>query len=39
MTPIERLRGIGQSLWLDSITRGLLTGEMLRRFMQSNGLI
>ncbi len=29
----ERLHNLGQSLWLDNITRGLLTGGTLRRYI------
>jgi transaldolase len=30
----EKLHEIGQSLWLDNITRGLLTSGTLRRYIQ-----
>jgi len=33
MNPIRQLRAIGQSLWLDYITRGLLTSGTLRRYL------
>lgn len=32
MTPIAQLRRLGQSLWLDNITRELLDGGALRRY-------
>jgi hypothetical protein len=31
---IQQLHEMGQSLWLDNITRGLLTSGMLRRYIQ-----
>jgi transaldolase len=33
MRATERLHDLGQSLWLDNITRGLLTGGTLRRYV------
>lgn len=33
MNPTQQLRAIGQSLWLDYITRGLLTSGTLRRYL------
>jgi len=33
MNPTMQLRAIGQSLWLDYITRGLLTSGTLRRYL------
>ena len=33
MNPTQQLHGIGQSLWLDNITRGLLTSGTLRRYI------
>lgn len=33
MTPIQQLHDLGQSLWLDNITRGLLTNGILRRYI------
>ena len=30
----EKLHDVGQSLWLDNITRGLLTGGTLRRYIE-----
>lgn len=33
MKPIQRLHDLGQSLWLDNITRGLLTSGTLRRYI------
>jgi transaldolase len=33
MNATRRLRDAGQSLWLDNITRGLLTGGTLRRYI------
>src|SRR5437868_860233 len=32
MRPTERLHDLGQSLWLDNITRSLLAGDTLRRY-------
>ena len=32
MKPTERLRNLGQSLWLDNITRGILVDGTLRRY-------
>ncbi|MGO9797873.1 MAG: transaldolase family protein, partial [Candidatus Binatus sp.] len=34
MKATQRLHEIGQSLWLDNITRGLLTSGTLRRYIQ-----
>jgi transaldolase len=34
MKVTEQLREMGQSLWLDNITRGLLTGGTLKRYLQ-----
>lgn len=34
MKPTQRLREAGQSLWLDNITRGMLTGGTLRRYIE-----
>ena len=34
MKPTQTLHEMGQSLWLDNITRGLLTSGMLRRYIQ-----
>jgi len=31
--PTQQLHGLGQSLWLDNITRGLLTSGTLRRYI------
>ena len=33
MNPTQRLHDLGQSLWLDSITRGLLTSGTLRHYI------
>jgi transaldolase len=33
MNPTQQLHDIGQSLWLDNITRGLLTSGTLRRYI------
>jgi transaldolase len=33
MKPTEKLHALGQSLWLDNITRGLLTSGTLRRYI------
>ena len=33
MKPAQRLHDLGHSLWLDSITRGLLTSGTLRRYI------
>src|ERR1700679_3618014 len=34
MKATQKLHELGQSLWLDNITRGLLTGGTLRRYIQ-----
>ena len=34
MTPTEKLHALGQSLWLDNISRSLLTGGGLARYIQ-----
>jgi transaldolase len=34
MKPTQKLHDLGQSLWLDNITRGLLTSGTLRRYIQ-----
>ena len=34
MKATQKLHEMGQSLWLDNITRGLLTSGMLRRYIQ-----
>jgi transaldolase len=34
MKATQKLHDMGQSLWLDNITRGLLTGGTLRRYIQ-----
>jgi transaldolase len=36
--PTRQLRDVGQSLWLDNITRGLLTGGMLGRYRDEFGV-
>jgi transaldolase len=33
MKPTQQLHDLGQSLWLDNITRGLLTNDTLRRYI------
>ncbi len=33
MNPTQQLHDLGQNLWLDNITRGLLTSEMLRHYI------
>ena len=33
MKPTQTLNGIGQSLWLDNITRDLLTSGTLKRYI------
>ena len=33
MKPTQQLHDLGQSLWLDNITRGLLTSGTLRRYI------
>ena len=33
MSPTQQLHSLGQSLWLDNITRGLLTSGTLRRYI------
>lgn len=33
MKAAHQLHGLGQSLWLDNITRGLLTSGTLRRYI------
>jgi transaldolase len=32
MKPTQKLHDLGQSLWLDNITRGLLNGGKLRQY-------
>ena len=34
MKPTQKLHDMGQSLWLDNITRGLLNSGMLRRYIE-----
>ncbi len=34
MKPTQQLHDLGQSLWLDNITRGLLTSGTLERYIQ-----
>jgi transaldolase len=34
MKATQRLQGLGQSLWLDNITRGLLTDGTLQRYIK-----
>jgi transaldolase len=34
MKATQKLHEMGQSLWLDNITRGLLTGGVLRRYVE-----
>src|SRR3954462_14464242 len=34
MKPTQRLRDLGQSLWLDSITRPLLSNGSLKRYVE-----
>ena len=34
MKATQKLHDMGQSLWLDNITRGLLTSGTLRRYIQ-----
>ena len=34
MNATQKLHEIGQSIWLDNITRGLLTSGTLRRYIQ-----
>lgn len=38
MNPIQQLRGIGQSIWLDNITRDLLTTGTLGRYLEEFAL-
>jgi transaldolase len=38
MTPIQQLRDIGQSIWLDNITRDLLTSGKLGRYLDEFAL-
>jgi transaldolase len=38
MNPIQQLRGIGQSIWLDNITRDLLTTGKLGRYLDEFAL-
>ena len=33
MNAPQKLHGLGQSLWLDNITRNLLQGDLLRRYI------
>jgi len=39
MKPTQQLHDIGQSLWLDNITRGLLTNGTLRRYIDELSII
>jgi transaldolase len=34
MKPTQKLHDLGQSLWLDNITRGLLKDGTLRRYIE-----
>ena len=34
MNPARQLHDLGQSLWLDNITRGLLTSGTLQRYIE-----
>jgi transaldolase len=38
MKPTEQLRGLGQSLWLDNITRGILDDGTLERYIREYGI-
>ncbi len=38
MKATQRLHDLGQSLWLDNITRGLLTKGTLRRYIDELSL-
>lgn len=38
MRPTQQLHDLGQSLWLDNITRGLLTSGLLRRYIEDDGI-
>ncbi|HMB52578.1 MAG TPA: bifunctional transaldolase/phosoglucose isomerase, partial [Thermoanaerobaculia bacterium] len=38
MTPTRRLHTAGQSLWLDNISRSLITGGRLARYLEEDGL-
>jgi transaldolase len=39
MKPTQRLSNLGQSLWLDSITRPLLTSGSLERYIEQLSVI
>lgn len=38
MNPLQQLRSLGQSVWLDSIRRSLVTGGDLKRLIEEDGL-
>lgn len=38
MNPLQQLRSLGQSVWLDSIRRSLVTGGDLKRLIDEDGL-
>ena len=38
MKATQKLQEMGQSLWLDNITRGLLSSGTLRRYIQESRL-
>jgi transaldolase len=38
MKTTQKLHEIGQSLWLDNITRGLLASGMLQRYIQERSI-
>ena len=38
MNPLKQLREQGQSIWLDFIQRGLITGGGLLRLVEEDGL-
>lgn len=38
MNPLQRLHEAGQSIWLDFLRRGMVTGGMLERLMAEDAL-
>ncbi len=38
MNPLLKLEGLGQSIWLDSISRPMLKSGELRRLIEEDGL-
>ena len=38
MNPLLELKQLGQSVWLDNISRGLITSGDLKRLMEEDGI-